>query len=306
MRIFVTGASGYIGHATACALARAGHDVRGLIRRASAAAMLRGTEIEPVMGSLQDPNSFVGVAAECEVLIHAAADYQADTRGVDRATVEALLGVADRGPRPKTVIYTSGAWIYGDTGEGAADETALLHPAGTDRTRPEVEQLVLDASRIRGLVVRPGSVYGGRGGLTGMWFEGAEKGDLHLVGDGSNRWSMVHVADLANAYVRLAESGLRGEVFNIAGHSRVTVNAMAEAAVRAVGGRAKITHVPRAEAAKQMGDMAESLALDQHLDASKAARMLGWWPRHGDFADGASRYYQAWKAWRSHPDLRQS
>lgn len=298
MKILVIGASGFIGYAVASALARAAHEVYGVVRRPGAVPLLRKAEIRPIMGKLQEPASFMEAAAVCSVLIYAAADYQADTLTVDRAAVEALLQAAPRGPQPKTLIYTSGAWVHGDTGGEMVDETTPLTPARMVQSRPAIEQLVLEHPRVRGLVIRPGDVYGGRGGLTGMWFEAAEKGELRVIGDGNNRWPMVHVEDLADAYVRLAESGLRGEVFEVTDRSRATVNEMTEAVVRATGGTAKITHVPPAEAEKQMGAFAECLALNQHVDARKAVRVLGWQPKHGGFVDGAETYYQAWKAWQ--------
>lgn len=298
MKTLVVGASGYLGYAAASALARAGHDVHGLVRRPEAASLLRKAEIQPVIGTLQEPASFTEVAAQCSVIIYAAADYQADTLAVDRAALEAILGVAARGPQPKTVIYTSGVWVHGDTGNDMVDETAPLVPPRAVQARPAIERLVLEHPQVHGLVIRPGDVYGGRGGLTGMWFEGAEKGELRVIGDGRNRWALVHVEDLADAYVRLAESRLNREVFNITDRSRATVNEMAEAVVHATGGKAKITRVPLAEATKQMGAFAECLTLNQHVDSRKAVRLLGWQPKHGGFADSVQTYYQAWKAWR--------
>ncbi|MGH8312214.1 MAG: NAD-dependent epimerase/dehydratase family protein [Gammaproteobacteria bacterium] len=297
MRILVVGASGYLGYAVASALARAGHEVHGLVRRPEVANMLRKAEIQPLMGKLQEPASFTAAAAQCSVIIYAAADYQVDTLAADRAAIEALLGVAARGPKPKTFIYTSGVWVHGDTGDAMADETTPLAPPRAVQARPAIEQLVLEHPQVRGLVIRPGDVYGGRGGLTGMWFEGAEKGELRVIGDGRNRWPLVHVDDLADAYVRLAESGLSREVFNVTDRSRAAVNEIAEAVVRATGSKAKITHVPLAEATKQMGAFAECLALNQHVDSRKAVQRLGWQPRHGGFVDAAEIYYQAWKAW---------
>lgn len=298
MKIFVLGASGYIGYAVATAFARAGHEVQGLVRRPDAASLLRKAEIQPVMGSLQEPASFSGAAEQSAVIIYAAADYRTDPLAVDRAAMETLLGVAERGPRPKTVIYTSGVWVHGDTGEGMADETLPLNPAGMVKARPDIERRVLEHPQVRGLVIRPGCVYGGRGGLTGLWFEGAEKGEVRVVGEGHNRWAMVHVEDLADAYLRLVESNLSREVFNITDRSRATVNEMAEATIRAADGKAKITHVPVMEAEKQMGAFAECLTLNQHVDGRKAVRLLGWQPKHGGFVDGAQTYYQAWKASR--------
>lgn len=298
MKILVVGASGFVGYAVAAALARAGHEVHGLVRRPEAASLLRKTEIRPVTGNLQEPASFTDAAAQCSVIIYAAADYQADTLAVDRAAIEALLGVAARGPQPKTFVYTSGVWVHGDTGEGMVDETTPLAPPSAVQVRPAIERLVLEHPQVHGLVIRPGDVYGGRGGLTGMWFEGAEKGELRVIGDGRNRWPLVHVEDLADAYVRLVESGLSREVFNITDRSRATLNEIAEAVVRVTGGKAKVMHMPLAEATKQMGAFAECLALNQHVDSRKAVRLLGWQPRHGGFVDGARTFYQAWKAWR--------
>jgi len=67
----------------------------------------------------------------------------------------------------------------------------------------------------------------------------------------------------------------------------------------AATGGDRVTTTPVQEAAKTLGPMAECLALDQHVDSSKAVRMLGWQPRHGGFVDGAMRYHGAWKASRT-------
>jgi len=297
MKVLVTGASGYIGFAVASALSRAGHEVYGLVRREQARILLLRAEIHPLLGKMQEPAGLQHAVEHCSVLIHAAADYQADTFKLDRLMIDALL-TARNSAQPKTVIYTSGVWVYGDTGNELVDETTPLKPARQVKPRPETERLVLEHPHVRGLVIRPGCVYGGRGGLTGMWFGGDQKSEVKIIGDGNNRWAMVHVEDLADAYLRAAESGLKGEVFNITDRSRSSVNEMAEAAVIAAGGHAKFTHVPLPEAEKNMGDFAECLALNQHVDSRKAVRLLGWQPQHGGFVDGISTYYAAWKAWQ--------
>jgi nucleoside-diphosphate-sugar epimerase len=133
-------------------------------------------------------------------------------------------------------------------------------------------------------------VYGLAGGLTGAWFERAE-----VVGDGGNRWAMVHVHDLTDAYVRLAESGYAGEIFNVTDRSRATVGEMAEAAARAAGHPGEVRRVPVEEATITMGDLAVCLALDQHVDSRKAVSRLGWQPRHGGFVDGVETFHAAWK-----------
>jgi len=160
--------------------------------------------------------------------------------------------------------------------------------------------MVVNATGIKGLVIRPGCVYGMQGGLAGTWFDSADnKKALKVIGNGDNRWTMIHVDDLAEAYLRVAESDLSGEVFNISDRSRFTVRELAAAVARAVGYTDEIHFVPLAEAAKTMGDFAECLALDQHMDARKAVRLLGWQPKHGGFVDEVDTYLASWKAAQS-------
>ncbi len=296
MRILITGATGYIGFNVAQALRRGGHEVWGLVRSEDKARMLERSEIRPVSGSLQNPDTFRAAAEGCSVLIHAAADYRADTFAVDRQTVQVLLEAAKSGPRPKTLVYTSGVWVYGNTGAKLVDETTPVDPVATVLPRPERERMVLEAAHVRGVVLRPGCVYGRQGGMTGDWFTGAYlRKSLQAVGDGNNRWAMVHVDDLADLYLRAVESDAAG-VFNATDRSRSTIREMIEAAARAADYTGEIRFVPLAEAAKTMGNFAECLALDQHVDSRKAVRLLGWQPRHGGFADEAETYFVAWKA----------
>jgi nucleoside-diphosphate-sugar epimerase len=297
MRVFVTGATGYVGFGAATALSRAGHEVWGLARDEDKARLLARNEIRPVLGSLQDPSSFCDAVERSSVLVHAAADYDTDTFALDRKTVEMLLEWGQRGAQPKTIVYTSGVWVHGSTGDRLVDETTPLAPIRRVTRRLESERLVLDAGGVRGIVVRPGCLYGRQGGLTGSWFHAAvnEKA-LRVVGDGSNRWAMVHVDDVADAYVRIAESGLTSEIFDITDRSRATVGEMVRAVARVTEYGGEVQFIPPAEAAKTMGDYAEALALDQHIDARKAVRMLGWQPKHGGFLDGVETYFDSWKA----------
>lgn len=297
MRVFVTGATGYIGFAVATAFARAGHRVSGLVRNDAKAARLAAQEIEPVRGTLSEPASYAAVARESAVLIHTAFDYSADGVRTDKIAVSALLDACREAPEPRTLIFTSGAWVYGDTGDRLVDEATPLNPIALVAWRPAHEHLVLATPGVRGLVIRPGCVYGGRGGLTGAWFAAASTGKAPtVVGDASARWTMVHLDDLADAYVRAAESGLGGEVFNVSDRSRFTVVELATAAARAAGYRAEIRVLPLADARKTMGDFADALALNQHVDARKAVRRLGWQPRHGGFLDQVDLHYRAWQA----------
>lgn len=297
MKTFVTGATGYIGFNVAKAMRRAGHKVYGLTRSEDKAEMLAKAEIHPVIGDMTNPDSYTDIANQSSVLIHAAADYQHNTVELDKQTVQALIEASSTGPQPKTFIYTSGCWVNGNTGYEPANETTPLDPIEAVQWRPAVEETVLTAEQVDGIVVRPGCVYGERGGLTGMWFEAAENKDtIDVVGDGANFWTMVHVDDLADAYVRIAEAAPAGEIFNISDRSRWTVGDMVQAVARATNFRGDINFVPVEEAAEEMGPMAEALAVDQHIDSRKAVNLLGWQPNHGGFVDEVETFYQSWKA----------
>src|SRR6266566_1198377 len=297
MQVFVTGATGYIGFAVSAALRRAGYRVRGLARSETKARRLAQQEIEPVIGDLADPKTYLDVASECALLVHTGFDYSANGVAKDRTAIDTLLEAGRRGAKPKTFVFTSGAWVYGDTGDRMVDETTPPNPPKLVAWRPAHEQIVLQGGGVRGLVVRPGDVYGGPGGLTGQWFAGPSTGKPPLVvGDGRNRAPMVHIDDLADAYVRIAESGLAGEIFNVNDRSRFAVLEMATAAARAAGYQGDVWPTPLPEARKTLGDFADALALSQHIDARKAARLLGWQSRHDGFLDDADVYYRAWKA----------
>jgi nucleoside-diphosphate-sugar epimerase len=302
MKVFMTGATGFIGNAVARALRRSGHEVSGLARSEDKAKALWREEVRPVLGDLRKPESYAGAARDAEVVIHAAAELGKDMSDLDRQTVERLLGAVKDAKLPRTFIYTSGCWVYGNTGMEKVTEGTARKPLPLVAWRPAHEDMVLAATSglVATSVIRPGCVYGGRGSLTSMWFESAEKeGAARIVGEGNNRWAMIHREDLADAYARVIEKRVRGESFNLADRSRYTVREMASAASRAAGKSGEVRLTPLADAAKVMPPpFAEALAVDQHLDAWKAVQVLGWNPRFGGFVDDADLYYRAWKAQR--------
>jgi len=296
VKVFLTGATGYVGGAVARAFRSDGHEVWGSARDAGRAGQLAARGIEPVVGTLEAPAALLDRARACDVVVHAAMGWGPDMFERDRQIVDALLEAARSGERLPVFLYTSGCWIYGDTAGRIADETSALNPPAYAKLRPGTERRVLEAGGVRGIVMRPGCLYGGPGGLTAAWFAGALRRAPEVVGDGRARWAMVHEEDVADAYVRAAESDLPGEIFDVSDGFEETQADMVRAAALAAGYSGEIRQVPLPEAVERLGPYAECLTYDQRLSSSKAARVLGWAPRHTGFIAEAQTCFAAWKA----------
>src|SRR5262245_39225014 len=148
MRIFLTGATGYIGSAVIDALVRGGHDVTALVRNSEKARLIAKRGGHPVVGDLSEPESYRASADAQDGYVHAAFDARSG-RGpvIDRTVLETLLAAATR-PRTagssvstRFVIYTSGVWILGQQPEPATEESPI-NPVGHVSWRPQHEKLV--------------------------------------------------------------------------------------------------------------------------------------------------------------------
>jgi len=292
MKVFMTGGTGYIGSSVALALKKAGHDVLALVRDEAKAQALKSAGVKLVKGDLGNPAGYAGAAWGRAAFVNLAQDYSPAGVELDKKTIISAKDLL-RGQVGATFIYTSGCWVQGAT-DSVADESAPLHPARAVAWRPAHEQMALDTAKegIRSVVVRPGIVYGGKGGITGMFFGSALKsGAAQTVGEGANHWPMVHVDDLAELYVRLVERAPAGSVFNAIDASHLTQHEIAEAASRAAGKDGKVV-----ASAPDGSPYHEALLLDQHLSSEKARNDLDWRPRHESFVAEAEPLFKAWKA----------
>lgn len=239
MRVFLTGATGFLGSAIAAALVRARHDVTALVRSTTGAARVSSYGIHPHGGDLRDPSSYRDAALAAEAIVHAGVESGEDRIDVDRVFVEAVAG--------PTLVYTSVLFVLGDVDD--ADETA---PASGPRA--DHERIVLARG---GAVIRPGMIWG-----EGAWlFE-----HPRFIGVGGNRWPLVHRDDAAELYRLVVESGARG-VFHAAAE-----------VLRAAEVFPAIAGTPIEEARKELGGFADALALDQNVRAPRSLA-LGWLPR---------------------------
>lgn len=277
MKVFVTGAGGYIGSAVCEALGRAGHEVTGLVRSERAAEPLRRGGLRPLVGDMRDPALLAHAAGEADAVIHAAQD-RTDPAGVDEALVDAVVDALAGTERP--FVYTSGVWVLGDA-EEPTGEDAPLRPSPIVAWRPAVEDRVLQgASRgIRAIVLRPAVVFGRGGGIPALfrrWIR--EHGVARVPGEGLNRWRWVHVDDLADLYRLLLEVPEARGVFHAAHGPSPTVLEAVSALARGAGGL-PVEGWPLDQARQALGPFADALALHQPGITAARALELGWKPR---------------------------
>jgi nucleoside-diphosphate-sugar epimerase len=302
MRIFLTGATGYIGSAVLDALVRAGHEVTALVRDNEKAARVAERGAHPVLGSLAEPDFWKRGAEGHDGYVHTALDGSSRAPAIDRTALD-VLTTAVRRPRtekdgasaPRFLIYTSGVWVIGNAPE-PVDEDVSLHPTPLSAWRAPHEELVLQAAghNVRTAIIRPGVVYGGSRGIVGDIFRSAVNGLVRVIGEGSNRWALVYDRDLADLYVKLVANADASGVYHATDEGDERVNDLVEAISPYLNTRPDVRHVPIEEARTKMGPYADALALDQVV-RSPRARALGWSPMLHSVAGNAARLLEEWR-----------
>lgn len=288
MEIFLTGATGYIGSAVVRELLDRGHRVVGLVRSGSARKLPVHERLRPLIGDLVDVATLAQATRAADAIIHTGSTGDSDAARVDEqatlAILEALRGTG------KPFIYTSGVWIMGNTGGQVLDEEAPLDPTPLIAWRVELEAKLLAEPGMRTIVIRPAMVYGRGGGLVGgLVHSGREAGVVRYVGDGQNRWPVVHVDDLARLYAAAVESGLTNTVLIAAAGSSLRLLDIAQAASRAADIPGRVEVWPLEVARQAMGVFADALALDQQVTAAKATHLLGWQPQAPSLFDALAQ-----------------
>ncbi len=295
-RIFVTGASGYLGGAIAARLARAGYEVVGLVRTPAHADLLRRGGVQPQLGDLTKPETFMSVLKNCDAAVHATDAREGSPATLDQKGLEAFGDAAEDG-RLRRLLYTSGLWVHGDVQGETIDESAPLKPLDLVTWRAAHEDVVMDLTHqeVAAVVFRPAMVYGECRGILGGWFREAR--DHHTVtywGDGSQYWSMVHRDDVAEAYRLGLEHAQAGDRFLLADGSTHTVRELAEAVARVAGATAKPWAAD--EVVSSLGSYGQALLASIRINATKARRELGWVPRHTSFVAEIDSLYREWLA----------
>ena len=280
MRIFVTGATGFIGSALVPELLAAGHEVLGLARSQAGADALAGAGVAVHRGTLEDPASLRRGAERAEAVVHAAFDHDfsrfAANCEKDRRAIAALGEALKGSDRP--LLITSGTGM-GDAGPGrpaTEDVFNTAHP--NPRVASELAGAALLESGVNVSVMRLPQVHDTRKqGLVTYFIATARlRGVSAYVGEGANRWPAAHVSDVARLYRLAIERREPGARYHAVAEAGVAARAIAEAVGRGLSIPA-VSLAPAA-AADHFGPMAMFAALDMPASSALTRARVGWHP----------------------------
>jgi nucleoside-diphosphate-sugar epimerase len=281
MRIFVTGATGFIGSLVVKELIAGGHQVIGVCRSDDKAQALAAAGAEVYRGSIDDPDSLKDGAARSDGVIHLAFNHDFSkflaNCETDRGVIKALGSVLAGSDRP--LIVTSGTAIAKVApGEVANEDAPAIAATDFPRAASEETTAKLAAGGLNTSVVRLPQVHDPeRQGLITWWIALArEKGVFAYVGEGRNRWAAAHVSDVARLYRLAIEKSERGAVYNAVGEEGVPARDIAET----IGRRLKlpVKSITPDEAGGYFGWLAHLAARDMPASSELTQKKLGWRP----------------------------
>jgi nucleoside-diphosphate-sugar epimerase len=295
MRVFVTGATGFVGTAVVQELIAAGHEVLGLARTEAAAKAVAAAGAEAHRGSLEDAESLRRGAKGAEGVIHAAFIHDfgkmAAAAETDKLAIETLGAVLAGSNRPFVVTSAIGLLASGRIGTEA--DAPDSNSGGAHRIASEEAALALASRGVRVSVVRlPSSVHGegDHGFVPALIRIAREKGVSAYIGDGSNRWAAVHKKDAAAVFRLALEKGPAGTRFHAVGDEGVRTRELAEAIGRGLA--LPVVSKPLAQAAEHFTWLARFFTGDVPASSARTQQQLGWQPRElGLLADLAHGHY---------------
>ncbi len=286
MRVFVTGASGWIGSALVPELLGAGHEVVGLARSDSSAAALKAAGAEVVRGSLDDLDVLRDAAAGADGVVHLAFAHDIAFSGgfeqaavMDRRTIEAFGDALAGSDRP--FVLASGLMLVTPGRVATEADDAVDGPAEGPRVRHDnaVATVALAGRGVRSSVVRlPPTVHGdGDPGFMATLVDIARKhGTAGYVSDGAVRWPAAHRSDVARLFRLALEKAPAGSTLHGNAEAGVELREVAGAIGRGLGVPA--APVPAAEAEEHFGWLGPFFGLDSPASSTHTQELLGWTP----------------------------
>ncbi|HSV03981.1 MAG TPA: SDR family oxidoreductase [Phenylobacterium sp.] len=280
MRVFLTGASGFIGSAIIPKLQAAGHEVLGLARNDQNAVKLQAAGVAVHPGDLAEPETLAAGAAACDATIHCAFIHDfsqfVENIAIDRRAVEAMLGALEGSGKP--FVLTSGVLMVDAGREATEEDAASTNGPGAGRGATEAVVEDFAARGVQTAIIRLPQVHDTeRQGLVTYAIRAArENGVSAYVGDGSNRWAAAHVDDVSTLYRLVLENGEAGARYHAVGESGVAMRDIAEAIGRRLGLPA-VSIAPE-QAMEHFGFVGMFALRDAPVSSRLTRERLGWTP----------------------------
>ena len=283
MRVFVTGATGFVGSRLAEELVAHGHYVMALVRSAEKARALQARlpEVEILIGDMLDPAAMTRGIERADGVAHLAFNHDfsrfAENCEADRALISLMGDVLANSNRP--LLITSGVAMANSVpGMPATEDGAVLGREHHPRAASEEATRDLAARGIRAMVMRLPQVHDRtRFGLISYLFEiWRREGACLWLGDGQQRWPAAHVRDVAVAYRLALEKGVRGAAYHAVDESGLTLRAIAEAAAQRMGLPTQGLNLSEAD---RFGWLAHFVASDLPASSELTRQRLGWQPK---------------------------
>ena len=279
MRIFVTGASGWIGSAVVPELIGAGHQVLGLARSDASAKAVAGLGAEVLRGDLTDTGVLRAGTLDSDGVIHLAFVVPSVTEAATRADAQAIeTFVAALAGSGKPLVISGATLVTPGRPATERDELIAAGPIAARITNMRAALAAAGQGVRSGLVMLPRSVHGegeSHGFIPQLIAAARAKGVSGYIGDGASRWPAVHVQDAASLYRRAVEQAPAGAVLNAVGDEGVPVRAIAEAIGRQLNLPAR--SLPAAEFS---GMLVPLLSRDMPASSAITQQLLGWQPTH--------------------------
>jgi nucleoside-diphosphate-sugar epimerase len=290
MKVFVTGAAGFIGSATVKDLLAHGHDVTGLARSDANAEALKKMGAKVHRGDLEDLDSLKSGAANADGVIHLAFIHDftkfAENGQIDKRAIEAMGGVLEGTNKP--LVVTSGVGFLAPGRVATEDDVAR---AGEGVPRVSEHTAFEFAKRgVRASAVRLPQVHGGEGkaGFVGYLYEAARaKGASAYVGDGHERWPAAHRNDVATLYRLALEKGRAGAAYHAVGDEGVPMKAIAEVFAKVLS--VPLVSIKQEDAMAHFGFIGMFAGMDMPASSAKTRAELGWKPKEIGLIEDISR-----------------
>jgi nucleoside-diphosphate-sugar epimerase len=280
MRVFVTGATGFIGSAVVRELLDAGHQVLGLTRSDAGAEALAHAGAQVHRGDIYDLESLRAGAANSDAVIHLAFNHDfskfVENCETDRRVIEALGSVLEGSDRP--LIITSGTGLgISEPGIPAKEDNPSISSSLIPRAMSEEAGVAAAARGVRVIVVRLPQVHDTvKQGLVTYAIQIArEKGVSAYVGDGNNRWPAAHRLDVARLYRLALEKGAAA-TYNAVAEEGISVKEIAEAVGK--GLNVPVVSLTPEESMGHFGWLAHFTGRDSPASSAQTRKQLGWEP----------------------------